>query len=107
MGKSAGVAPARQVAFTEVQDIVMSRCSMCHAAEPVWDGIGVPPKGVMLETPAQIRQHASAIYLQAAMTHAMPPGGNLTEISDEDRAVLAKQEQRAEWYAIAKWGRAG
>jgi uncharacterized membrane protein len=23
------------------------------------------------------------------MTHAMPPGGNLTEISDEDRAVLA------------------
>jgi uncharacterized membrane protein len=89
MSKSAGVAPARQVAFTEVQDIVMSRCSMCHAAEPVWDGIGVPPKGVMLETPAQIRQHASAIYLQAAMTHAMPPGGNLTEISDEDRAALA------------------
>jgi uncharacterized membrane protein len=88
-GKSAGLAPGKQVAFTEVQDIVISRCSMCHAAEPVWDGVGVPPKGVMLETPAQIREHASAIYMQAAMTHAMPPGGNITEISDEDRAVLA------------------
>ena len=25
--------------FADVSNIVMSRCSMCHAAEPVWDGI--------------------------------------------------------------------
>jgi uncharacterized membrane protein len=88
-GKSASAAPARQVAFNDVQEIVTSRCSMCHASEPVWDGVGVPPKGVMLETPQQIREHASAIYVQAAVTHAMPPGGNITEISDEDRATIA------------------
>ena len=45
-------APAQQtVKFADVQDIVTSRCSMCHAQEPVWSGVGVPPKGVMLETP--------------------------------------------------------
>ena len=75
--------------FEAVRDIVAGRCSMCHASEPVWDGVGVPPKGVMLETPQQIREHASAIYVQAAVTHAMPPGGNITEISDEDRATIA------------------
>jgi uncharacterized membrane protein len=28
--------------FKQVSNIVISRCSMCHAAEPVWDGI--PPR---------------------------------------------------------------
>ncbi|MDB5509560.1 MAG: conserved rane protein of unknown function [Hyphomicrobiales bacterium] len=90
--KSAAATPAdgvQKAAFADVQEIVISRCSMCHAAEPVWDGVGVAPKGVMLETPEQIRQHARAIWLQAVATHAMPPGGNITELSDEDRSVLA------------------
>lgn len=88
-GKGASAEPMRKVAFADVQDIVISRCSMCHAAEPVWDGVGVPPKGVTLDTPDTIRAHAHAIYVQAALTHAMPPGGNVTEISDADRATLA------------------
>ncbi|MDB5649222.1 MAG: conserved rane protein of unknown function [Hyphomicrobiales bacterium] len=89
-GAVTGAVPAVQkVAFSDVQDIVISRCSMCHAEEPVWDGVGVAPKGVMLDTPARIQLHADAIYLQAVATHAMPPGGNLTEISDDDRRVIA------------------
>ncbi len=89
-GRSAATgAGVQKVAFSEVQEIITSRCSMCHAAQPVWEGVGVPPKGVMLETPDQIRTHASAIYVQAAATRAMPPGGNLTEISDEDRRLIA------------------
>ena len=31
-----------------------ARCSMCHAAEPVWDGIPAAPKGVLLDTDDQI-----------------------------------------------------
>ena len=31
---------------TQVVEIVMGRCSMCHAAEPVWAGIAIAPKGV-------------------------------------------------------------
>ena len=44
--------------FTQVENIVISRCSMCHAAEPVWDGIPTAPEGVLLDTNDQIRVHA-------------------------------------------------
>ena len=74
--------------FAEVEEIVISRCAACHAAEPVWAGIVAAPKGVMLDTPARIRLQRRAIALQAAWTNAMPPG-NLTEISSEERAALA------------------
>ena len=53
-------------------------------AEPAWEGIAVPPKGVMLDTPERIVQHAREIQLQAVLTHAMPPG-NITEITPEER----------------------
>jgi uncharacterized membrane protein len=82
-------AAPRNVQFAQVQDIVTARCSMCHAREPVWDGIAAPPKGVMLDTPEAIRQHAKGIFLQAVATRAMPPGGNMTDLPDEDRQVLA------------------
>ncbi len=71
-----------------VEEIVLSRCSMCHAAEPVWEGIALPPKNVVLETPEEIRLQARAIDLQVVRTHAMPPG-NITEISEEERRALA------------------
>jgi uncharacterized membrane protein len=80
--------------FDAVQDIVMGRCSMCHAAEPGWSGLGHPPKGVMLETPAQIAGHARAIYLQAGVSHAMPPG-NLSYMEPEERAAIVA------WYRAA------
>ncbi|HRL04514.1 MAG TPA: peptidylprolyl isomerase, partial [Gemmiger formicilis] len=35
------------------------RCAMCHAKEPGWEGIVTPPKGVMLETDAQIAAYAA------------------------------------------------
>ena len=89
VSRAAEPAKAPVASFAKVEDIVISRCSMCHMAEPVWDGINVPPKGVMLDTPEAIRLHARQIYVQAVMTHAMPPGGNITEISDADRKVLA------------------
>ncbi|WP_193367845.1 urate hydroxylase PuuD [Pelagibius marinus] len=72
----------------EVENVVLSRCSMCHAAEPLWEGVRVAPKGVMLETPAQIRAQARKIEMQAVATHAMPPG-NVTFIEEGERQVLA------------------
>ncbi|MEI9806164.1 MAG: urate hydroxylase PuuD [Pseudolabrys sp.] len=74
--------------FAAVQDIVLSRCSMCHAAQPVWSGILVAPKGVLLDSPEQIKLHAKLIDINAVRSRAMPPG-NVTEISLEDRQVLA------------------
>ena len=81
-------APSAPVTFVEVEEIVLSRCSMCHAAEPYWPGVPVPPKGVILETPEQIQLQARAIDMQTVRTHAMPPG-NITEIPPEERQMLA------------------
>jgi uncharacterized membrane protein len=70
-----------------VVDVVTSRCSMCHAAEPVWDGISEAPKGVRLDNAQAILQNRDEIYMQAVLTRAMPPN-NLTAISDAERRVL-------------------
>ena len=84
----AAALPAEPVTYAQVEEIVLGRCSMCHAAEPVWEGVPFPPKGVMLDTPELIRLHAEQIYVQAARSHAMPPA-NVTEISPEERKILA------------------
>ncbi|MGI9489728.1 MAG: hypothetical protein ACR2RF_28345 [Geminicoccaceae bacterium] len=76
------------MAFAAVEEIVLSRCSMCHAAEPLWEGMAVPPKGVMLKTPEQIRIFAADINAQSMRTHAMPPS-NITEMEPSERATLA------------------
>jgi len=73
--------------FEEAQDIVLGRCSMCHAREPGWGGLGHAPGGVHLETASDIARHARDIYLQAGVTHAMPPG-NVTWMDEELRAAL-------------------
>ena len=75
--------------FEDVVGIVQGRCSMCHAAEPGWDGISWPPKGVVLETEGQIAHEARRIYLQAGITHAMPPG-NLSYMEPEERAAIVR-----------------
>ncbi len=82
-------APIVKVSLDDVQGIVMAHCSMCHAQQPAWPDMHSPPKGVMLETPDEIHAHARQIGMQAVWTHAMPPGGNITAISDEERATLA------------------
>ncbi|MBW7055850.1 urate hydroxylase PuuD [Paracoccus bogoriensis] len=75
--------------FDEVTQTVIGRCSMCHAREPVWDGIRVPPKGVVLETPADIARAAREIYVQSGLTGAMPPA-NLTDMQPEERARIIR-----------------
>ena len=72
---------------------------MCHAAEPVWEGIGEAPKGVLLDTPEHIARFAPAIRMQAVLTHAMPPN-NLTEMTPAGArgagALARRRESRAE-----------
>ncbi|MGN6768547.1 MAG: urate hydroxylase PuuD [Rhizobiaceae bacterium] len=80
--------------FAHVRDTVMGRCSMCHAQEPSYEGIYEAPKGVMLDTDARIAEHAREIYLQAGRSIAMPPGGNVTQITPEERkSIVAWFEQ--------------
>tara|TARA_R110002020_G_scaffold206021_7_gene410983 strand:+ start:8489 stop:9712 length:1224 start_codon:yes stop_codon:yes gene_type:complete len=88
---------AQAEGFGKVQDIVMGRCSMCHAAEPVWEGLHWPPKGVRMETEYQIANAAKQIYLQSGLTHAMPPA-NLSYMEPEERAQIVA------WYRAATGG---
>ena len=81
-------ARCRAADFATVQDIVLSRCSMCHAAEPVFDGITAAPKGIRLDDTEHIRRNSRLIGRNAAWSSAMPPG-NITEMTGEERAVLA------------------
>ena len=78
---------ASEVSMRDVQAIVEARCVACHAEKPRQEGIAVAPKGVVLETPAQIAQHATAIRQQAVVSRAMPLG-NLTNMTDDERARL-------------------
>lgn len=83
--------------FDDVVNIVQGRCSMCHAAEPVYEGIHWAPKNVVLETPAQIAAEAERIYMQAGLTHAMPPA-NLSYIEPTEREAIIR------WFRAAGQG---
>ncbi len=86
---------ANAAGFEDAQDIVLGRCSMCHAREPVWEGMHWAPKGVFLETTSDITKHARDIYLQAGVSHAMPPA-NITDLPPEDRRKIMA------WYRAGK-----
>ncbi|HHY48576.1 MAG TPA: cysteine desulfurase, partial [Alphaproteobacteria bacterium] len=73
--------------FEAAVQAVQTRCPMCHTAEPAWDGIAQAPKNVILDNPVAIANHAEQIAMQAGYSHAMPPG-NVTEMTDAERALL-------------------
>ena len=80
--------------FKGVQDVISTRCSMCHAQEPVYSGVYTAPKKVLLETEEQIARYARDIYLQAGRSNAMPPA-NVSWMEEKERALIVK------WYEEA------
>ncbi len=81
--------------FSKVAEIIEIRCLMCHAKIPSWENMPISPKNVQLETKQQILHHAHNIYLQSAISHAMPPG-NLTYMEKEERKIISN------WYNLKK-----
>ena len=77
--------------FEEVSEIVAGRCAMCHAVEPLWEGILTAPKNVYLESREDILAQAEAIVMQSALSHAMPPA-NITYMETSERALIRR------WY---------
>jgi uncharacterized membrane protein len=74
--------------FKTVENIVSSRCSPCHASDPVWAGIVTAPRAILLDDPEHIVRNARLIGRNAAWSNAMPPG-NITEMTEAERATLA------------------
>jgi len=48
------------------EEIILSRRSMCHAGEPVWEGITTAPKGIRLDDAEHIHRNARLIGRNAA-----------------------------------------
>ncbi len=76
------------VTFDQVRAIVGQRCVTCHAPTPTFAGIAQPPAGVVLHTAEAIGANAQRIYQQVVATRIMPLG-NVTQITDYERAVIA------------------
>ena len=74
--------------LSNIEEIILSRCSMCHSVEPVWASIVTAPKAILLDEPDHIRRNARLIGRNAAWSNAMPPG-NVTEMTGEERAMIA------------------
>ncbi len=81
--------------FEEVAAIVSANCSMCHMAEPLWEGFSHPPRGLLLDTPEAVAWAADQVYLFAGLTDAMPPG-SANFMEPEARATIRN------WYREAK-----
>ncbi|EOA06378.1 hypothetical protein HFRIS_001424 [Herbaspirillum frisingense GSF30] len=87
-GAAASPAPSPSAGgFAQVQQVIQARCIQCHAAKPTL--MPVPGKGVLLDSPDNIAQHAQQIYQQAVVQKSMPLG-NMTHITDDERAVIGK-----------------
>ena len=77
-----------EVTFNRVRAIVGQHCIQCHSPQPTFPGYTQPQAGVLLHTPADLVQNAPRLYQQVIVTRIMPLG-NLTQMTDQDRAVLA------------------
>jgi uncharacterized membrane protein len=83
--------PVAAVSDADALAIVQTRCVMCHAEVPNYPGFYQAPKGIILETQAQLEQHAPLIASTVASKYM--PLANLSKITDEERAQIAK------WFA--------
>ncbi len=83
--ESAAGTPA--VPFTQVARIVDQRCTACHSQHPT--KVAQAPKGVMFDTPAEIKTYAGAIDALTVKTHVMPLG-NVTGMTQAERNLLGR-----------------
>jgi uncharacterized membrane protein len=73
--------------FSEAQAIIHTRCLPCHATEPTHPAFPEPPLGIIYDTPEDIKRYVDKILTVAVYSKTMPLG-NLTKMTDEERAKL-------------------
>jgi uncharacterized membrane protein len=82
---------ASEVSEAQIAEIIERRCVACHARQPTQPGFVAPPLGIVLESPAEIQNHAERIA--ATVQTRYMPIGNLTGMTDQERASVAS------WFA--------
>jgi uncharacterized membrane protein len=78
---------SQDVEWPEAQAIIAARCVTCHAPEPASPLFSEPPAGVILDSRAQVEARLDRILAVSVDSRTMPLG-NLTEMTDEGRAIL-------------------
>ena len=78
-----------QVSFADARSIVDRRCTACHSATPAITDFGAAPGGVSFDDPTRIQALAARIRARAVETRTMPLG-NRTNMTDRERAMLAR-----------------
>lgn len=73
----------------QILPLLAKHCTVCHSKQPSL--MPSAPMGLQYDQAAQVESHAERIYQQAVVLKVMPPG-NLTKMSAEERAALAR------WY---------
>ena len=73
--------------MVSAQEVIVSKCSMCHAKEPLWENMKNAPKLVNLETSIDIINNIDSIYKQSVLSYAMPPG-NISFLEDNERSLI-------------------
>jgi uncharacterized membrane protein len=79
------------VSFSAVRAIVVERCTPCHSDNPTHFAFPAAAGGVTFDNDEQIITEAMWIHQQAVTFRAMPIG-NLTGMTDDERAIID------EWY---------
>ena len=73
--------------MVSAQEVIVSKCSMCHAKEPLWENMKNAPKLVNLETSTDIINNIDNIYKQSVLSYAMPPG-NISFLEENERSLI-------------------
>lgn len=81
-------------------EIVHLRCTTCHSARPTDESFASAPLGFRLDTLEQLKVGADKVEARAVRSRDMPPG-NITEMTDAERAALAG------WLSNARSGGSG
>ena len=82
---------AGKIGEAQMSEIINARCVSCHAVTPTQPGFVEAPLGMLLDTPENVLKNAERVAF-TVQTNYMPIG-NLTGMTDEERATVAV------WYA--------
>lgn len=77
------------IPFSQINQVIQERCSVCHSATPTHAAFQTAPAGVILDTPEEIKVNVPRIVAQTVTTKVMPLG-NLTQMTDEERVLIGE-----------------
>jgi uncharacterized membrane protein len=78
----AAVVLPETVGYAELKPVIEQRCVMCH-------GAALASKNVRLDSAAELKAHAQAVYQQVVVSKLMPMN-NATGLTEEERAMFGK-----------------